>query len=59
MARGAARNTPENVKYLESCEAVTSMRETGEVIHFFYDASKQPTTDIPEGVFFDLTTAPF
>ena len=57
--RGIAKNTPENQAYLERLDAVESWRETdAEMLQFVFDPSKQPA-EVPEGVYFDLTEAPF
>jgi len=56
--RGAARDTEQNRRYLENCGAVQEMRADGETILFTFDQSKQPS-DAPDGVYFDLSVAPF
>lgn len=42
--------------YLESCPMVFDVTEANGMLHFKYSAIP---SDIPDGVFFDLTQAPF
>ena len=59
MARGVATNTNETMAYLQACEAVTNIIEQPDRLLFTFDPTKQPIDGIPDGVFFDLTEAPF
>lgn len=60
LARGIARNTVENKRYLGTCDAVETVIELDDMIEFKFDPQKQPPREfIPDGVFFDLTEAPF
>lgn len=64
-ARGVARNDPAILDWLDKCPAVekytTSNGEQreGDVVNFTFDPSKKPVEGVPEGVFFDLSEAPF
>lgn len=56
---GIARNTEAIREYLKACPAVESMAESdGNLITFKFDPAKQPENP-PEGVFFNLSEAPF
>lgn len=57
--RGVAKNNPANLEYLQACEAVESLAESGELIDFKFDPKKQPTDGVPDTVFFDLSASPF
>lgn len=59
MARGVAAMTPENLNYLESCDAVTKIEERPDRIDFMFDPAKQPTSGVPDGVFFCMDESPF
>ena len=60
MARGAARNTEQNRIWLKLCPAVSAIQTTGDtVIQFTFDPATKPADDIPEGIYFDLSAAPF
>jgi hypothetical protein len=47
--------------YLEKCEAVTNIIENvgSDVVMFNFDPKQQPTEGVPQGVWFDLSEAPF
>jgi len=56
---GIARNQPDIREYLNKCPAVESFTETDDrMITFKFDPNKKPD-DAPEGIFFDLSQAPF
>lgn len=46
--------------YLRTCDAVEKFDESDELINFTFDPAKQPTPEsVPDGVFYDLSSAPF
>ncbi len=57
MARGIAQNTQAARTWLEACPQVNSVVESGEMLDFRWEG-KEPE-QVPEGIYFDLTTAPF
>ena len=60
MAKGVARNTKENLEWLTACDAVTAFSAKNEdpVVNFTYDDGAAPA-EVPEGIWFDLSEAPF
>lgn len=58
MARGCAKNSEAIREYLMNCEAVSAVRTGSETITFTFDPAKVPD-EVPEGVWFDTSKAPF
>jgi hypothetical protein len=59
IARGCAKNTEQAREYLMSCAAVSYFEVQGDIITFGFDPALEPTSGVPEGVWFDITEPAF
>lgn len=58
--RGIALRSEENEEFIRECKAVSSFAIEGNVLDFTYDPEQIPAPeDVPEGIYFDLSEAPF